>query len=131
MHRTIFDTPVVNTVLRAFSVGFLKFTGWIIEGALPTGAAKCVLIAAPHTSNWDLPYTLMVAFQVLVLLRVASGGTVSCSGPSAVLMASIEAATRLLDCSRFTGIPPSHIIRPRNGGRKIDSLPIQYTCRRN
>lgn len=62
MHRTIFSTPVVNTVLRAFSLAFLRATGWKIEGALPPDAAKCVLIAAPHTSNWDLPYTLMVAF---------------------------------------------------------------------
>ena len=64
MHRTIFDTPVVNTLLRALSVGFLKLAGWTVEGALPPGAAKCVLIAAPHTSNWDLPFTLMVAFQL-------------------------------------------------------------------
>ncbi len=64
MHRTIFDTPVVNTILRGFSIGFLKLAGWRIEGSLPPGAAKCVLIAAPHTSNWDLPYTLMVAFQL-------------------------------------------------------------------
>ena len=31
-------------------------------GSLPAQASKSVLIAAPHTSNWDLPYTLMVAF---------------------------------------------------------------------
>ena len=64
MQRTIFTTPVVNTLLRATSIGFLKLTGWRIEGALPAHAAKCVLIAAPHTSNWDLPYTLMVAFAL-------------------------------------------------------------------
>jgi 1-acyl-sn-glycerol-3-phosphate acyltransferase len=62
MHRTIFTTPVVNTLLRGFSIGFLKLTGWKIEGSLPPEASKAVLIAAPHTSNWDLPYTLMVAF---------------------------------------------------------------------
>ena len=62
MHRTIFDTPVVNTVLRAGSIVFLKLAGWRIEGTLPETARKCVLIAAPHTSNWDLPYTLMTAF---------------------------------------------------------------------
>ncbi|MCE2917681.1 MAG: lysophospholipid acyltransferase family protein, partial [Rubrivivax sp.] len=62
MHRTIFDTPGVNAVLRAGSRVFLRLNGWRVEGALPTGAAKAVLIAAPHTSNWDLPYTLMVAF---------------------------------------------------------------------
>ena len=64
MHRTIFDTPGVNTVLRWFSIGFLKATGWKIQGQLPANGRKSVLIAAPHTSNWDLPYTLMVAFAL-------------------------------------------------------------------
>jgi len=64
MHRTIFTTPIVNTLLRAFSVSFLRLTGWTVEGSLPFGASKSVLIAAPHTSNWDLPYTLMVAFAL-------------------------------------------------------------------
>lgn len=64
MHRTIFDTPIINTSLRWLSVGFLKLTGWKVVGKLPPEAAKCVLIAAPHTSNWDLPYTLMVALAL-------------------------------------------------------------------
>ena len=64
MHRTIFDTPIVNTVLRRLSLIFLKLAGWQVKGALPPGAEKSVLIAAPHTSNWDLPYTLMVAFSL-------------------------------------------------------------------
>jgi 1-acyl-sn-glycerol-3-phosphate acyltransferase len=62
MHRTIFSTPVVNTLLRAFSVVYLKLAGWKVLGALPANAQRSVFIAAPHTSNWDLPYTLMVAF---------------------------------------------------------------------
>ena len=64
MHRTIFDTPIVNTMLRALSLAFLKLSGWKVLGSLPEGAEKSVLIAAPHTSNWDLPYTLMVAFSL-------------------------------------------------------------------
>ena len=64
MHHTIFDTPVVNTVLRALSVTFLRLTGWKVQGTLPPSCAKSVFIAAPHTSNWDLPYTLMVAFAL-------------------------------------------------------------------
>jgi 1-acyl-sn-glycerol-3-phosphate acyltransferase len=64
MHRTIFTTPVVNSLLRGFSLAFLRLTGWTVEGALPPQAAKSVFIAAPHTSNWDLPYTLMVAFAL-------------------------------------------------------------------
>lgn len=69
MQRTIFTTPVVNTLLRVFSIGFLKLTGWRVEGALPAHAARSVLIAAPHTSNWDLPYTLMVAFALRLNIR--------------------------------------------------------------
>ena len=62
MRRTLFTTPLVNTVLRAGSHAFLRLNGWTVQGELPAGMTKCVLIAAPHTSNWDLPYTLMVAF---------------------------------------------------------------------
>jgi 1-acyl-sn-glycerol-3-phosphate acyltransferase len=62
MHRTIFTTPVVNTLLRGFSKAYLKLAGWKVEGSLPPEARKAVLIAAPHTSNWDLPNTIMVAY---------------------------------------------------------------------
>ena len=64
MHHTIFDTPVVNTVLRWLSVAFLRLTGWKVVGELPAHAAKSVLIASPPTSNWDLPYALMVCFAL-------------------------------------------------------------------
>lgn len=64
MHTTLFTTPVVNTLLRAASLAFLRLNGWQVEGALPASARKAVLIAAPHTSNWDLPYTLMLGFAL-------------------------------------------------------------------
>jgi 1-acyl-sn-glycerol-3-phosphate acyltransferase len=64
MPRTLFDTPLVNVLLRAGSRGFLGLNGWTVQGSLPADASRCVLIAAPHTSNWDLPYTLMVAFAL-------------------------------------------------------------------
>ena len=69
MTRTIFETPVVNTLLRAASAAFLRLNDWKVEGALPAQARKAVLIAAPHTSNWDLPYTLMVAFCLRLNIR--------------------------------------------------------------
>ncbi len=64
MHRTLFTTPGINHVLRLWSVLFLRATGWTLAGQLPANHPKCVLIGAPHTSNWDLPYTLMVAFAL-------------------------------------------------------------------
>ena len=66
MNRTIFTTPGVNTLLRGLSLGMLRLLGWKLDGQLPADQAKCVLIAAPHTSNWDLPYTLMVAFALRI-----------------------------------------------------------------
>lgn len=35
-----------------------------MEGSLPANAERAVIIAAPHTSNWDLPLTLMVSFML-------------------------------------------------------------------
>ena len=64
MQHTIFQTPGVNTALRALSLAFLRLNGWRVEGQLSPDMPKCVLIAAPHTSNWDLPYTLMCAFAL-------------------------------------------------------------------
>jgi len=39
----------------------LGLTGWRTEGQLPS-IPKFVLVGAPHTSNWDLPFTLFIAF---------------------------------------------------------------------
>ena len=65
MQTTIFDTPVVNTAMRAVSRFTLRLMGWRTDGMTPAEIAvyqKYVLIAAPHTSNWDFPITLMVCF---------------------------------------------------------------------
>ena len=75
MHRTIFKTPIINTLLRQFSIIFLRLSGWKIEGHLPAEASKCVFIAAPHTSNWDLPFTLMVEADGPVQLVIPPEGT--------------------------------------------------------
>jgi len=65
MNYTIFDTPVVNTLARRFSLFMLKLTGWKLEGKMPD-IPKFIVIAAPHTSNWDLLYTLFFAFALNV-----------------------------------------------------------------
>ncbi|MGM9483929.1 1-acyl-sn-glycerol-3-phosphate acyltransferase [Roseateles sp. NT4] len=64
MHRTIFTTPGLSTVLRGVSLAWLKLAGWTVQGSLAPEARKSVFIAAPHTSNWDLPYTLFASFAL-------------------------------------------------------------------
>ena len=62
MHRTIFSTPVINFLLYWISLVFLKIMRWHKEGKLPD-IPQYVVIAAPHTTNWDFPITLALAFS--------------------------------------------------------------------
>ncbi len=63
MHNTMFETPVVRTVLKGISLAYLKITGWKAEGRMPD-VSKCVMIAAPHTTNWDFPITMFIALAL-------------------------------------------------------------------
>ncbi len=38
----------------------MKATGWRVDGEMP-GLPKFIIVAAPHSSNWDLPYVLAAA----------------------------------------------------------------------
>jgi len=61
--HTIYDTPLVKTLARLFSLLLLRILGWNTEGQLPA-QSRFVLIAAPHTSNWDLMFTMAIAFAM-------------------------------------------------------------------
>lgn len=60
MQKTIFDNRVLIGLLRALARFWFWCAGWRIEGELPE-EEKFVLIAAPHTSNWDFPFMMGVA----------------------------------------------------------------------
>jgi len=59
MNITIFSTPVIKTVARGIACFILKLTGWKVTGQRP-GIKKYVMIAAPHTTNWDFFYGLLM-----------------------------------------------------------------------
>lgn len=61
MRRTLYNTPILKQIFKAISWLGLKLTGWKLEGNPPT-EKKYVLIAVPHTTNWDFPITLAMAF---------------------------------------------------------------------
>ncbi len=61
MQYTVFDTPILKSVFRMISLAFLKACGWKVEGRAPE-TPKNVVIAAFHTSNWDFPIGLSIAF---------------------------------------------------------------------
>lgn len=62
-------TPIrpYGRLLKGVARAFLKLTGWEGEGFRPA-EPRFVLIAAPHTTNWDLAYLL--AFAVLFDVRI-------------------------------------------------------------
>jgi 1-acyl-sn-glycerol-3-phosphate acyltransferase len=59
---TIFDIPALGRFLQILGLLFLKIGGWRREGR-PPDVPRYVLIAAPHTSNWDFPLTLALVFS--------------------------------------------------------------------
>lgn len=63
MNHTIFNTPGLEAFLHLAARFILSLAGWRTEGRLPP-IPKFVLVGAPHTSNWDLPFTLLMAFAL-------------------------------------------------------------------
>jgi 1-acyl-sn-glycerol-3-phosphate acyltransferase len=60
---SVFTTPLLSPCLRALARGWLRLSGWRVEAALPP-QAPCVLIGAPHTSNWDFPLLLVAILDL-------------------------------------------------------------------
>lgn len=65
MHFTIFKTPIISTLVRWMSIIILRLFGWRVDSSAQV-PAKCVLIGAPHTSNWDFPLALMICFVLKI-----------------------------------------------------------------
>ncbi|MBN1344365.1 MAG: lysophospholipid acyltransferase family protein [Phycisphaerae bacterium] len=65
MRRTYFDTPIIKHLMGLIAVCLLKAIGWHL-GKGPPDIKKFVLIGAPHTSNWDFPIVLSLAFRFRV-----------------------------------------------------------------
>ncbi|MEM7570856.1 MAG: lysophospholipid acyltransferase family protein [Pseudomonadota bacterium] len=53
---------------RLIALGLYRAAGWRTEGTAPE-TDKFVVIAAPHTSNWDLPFMLGVAYSYRIKLH--------------------------------------------------------------
>ena len=55
-------------IVRALSGAYLKLAGWTLQGDWP-GLDKAVIVAAPHTSNWDGINMLATAGYYRIKLR--------------------------------------------------------------
>ena len=60
--KTIYTTPIFREVLSLIARLCLRLSGWKVTGETPQ-YKKYVLIAAPHTSNWDFIFMLFVVLS--------------------------------------------------------------------
>jgi 1-acyl-sn-glycerol-3-phosphate acyltransferase len=51
-------------MITRFFAWWFNVSGWKVKGTIPPDIKKAVVIAAPHTSNWDFVYAL-AAFRIL------------------------------------------------------------------
>ena len=51
--------------------GFIfRITGWKVDKNLPPEMVKCIVVAAPHTSNWDYWFTMASFIIMRLKIRV-------------------------------------------------------------
>jgi 1-acyl-sn-glycerol-3-phosphate acyltransferase len=99
-----FVADLITHMRRFLGTSVLRWMGWKIEGALPS-CRKYVVIAAPHTSNWDFIVGIAAMFQLRLhvhwlgkhtLFRWPFGGFFKCLGGIPVDRVSSEGVVELM-----------------------------------
>ncbi|MBN8702371.1 MAG: 1-acyl-sn-glycerol-3-phosphate acyltransferase [Bacteroidetes bacterium] len=62
---------MIKLLIKFFTFLSFKLGGWTFENKLPKEAKKYLLIAVPHTSNWDMYYALTSFYMMKVPVRFA------------------------------------------------------------
>lgn len=135
---------------RAFGRGLLRLIRWRVEGDLPN-IPKCVIIVAPHTTNWD--FVVGIAAKIALglraewlgkhtlfrppfgaLMRWLGGIPVHRDQPQDVVAASVR---RFAECDRLVlGLSPEGtrktVTRWRSGyyhiaeGARVPIVPVAF-----
>lgn len=66
--RTMHDVTWIVTIIRSVALFVLRPRGWRIEGT-PPPLPRFVMVAAPHTSAWDVPLMLACALRFRLRLH--------------------------------------------------------------
>jgi 1-acyl-sn-glycerol-3-phosphate acyltransferase len=64
MYATLFQTPILKTLLKWSSTLLLGMAGWECVGKKPAGNSKFILLGVPHTSNWDFVILVLIASKL-------------------------------------------------------------------
>ncbi len=111
---------------RAIGALYLRLFGWRVEGQFPA-LPQAVLIAAPHTSNWDLPFMLACAYVLDIrpmwlgkqqLFRWPFGGLMRWFGGLPVNRSQRDDVVRQA-VERFAATPSLLLVVPPAGTRSM------------
>lgn len=57
---------------KLFARGVFALSGWTYKNSMPPDLKRCVMIAAPHTSNWDFLYTRLAFLLMDIRVRITT-----------------------------------------------------------
>jgi 1-acyl-sn-glycerol-3-phosphate acyltransferase len=57
-------------MFRFFARLIFRWTGWTVDRNLPPEMSRCIVVAAPHTSNWDYWFTMASFAMMRLKIRV-------------------------------------------------------------
>ena len=56
-------------MIELFTTTVFNLLGWKMQGDIPADIEKCVIIVAPHTSNFDFIFGLVAAYKIRLPVR--------------------------------------------------------------
>lgn len=124
--KTVHDTPLVKTAMRWLAMAVFRLTRWKAEGKKPC-ISSYVIIAAPHTSNWDFFYTICLAFilEIKPFIMMKASWFVWPVGPFLRYLGAIP-----VDRSRSTSMVARSIEAFRTNPQMVMLVPPSGTRRR-
>jgi 1-acyl-sn-glycerol-3-phosphate acyltransferase len=67
MSVSVYTTPLLTPLLRLLARLLLRILGWRVESG-PPQPPKCMVVGAPHTSNWD--YVIFLCVMLVLRLDI-------------------------------------------------------------
>ncbi len=56
-------------MLKLFAIFLFTILGWELQGQMPANIKKCIVVGAPHTSNYDLIFAMAGFYKMKLPIR--------------------------------------------------------------
>lgn len=56
-------------MLKVFTIFLFTIMGWKIQGQMPADVSKCIILAAPHTSNYDFLLAMACFYKMKLPIK--------------------------------------------------------------